>query len=208
MLITSLESVSKTRTRVTFDYDKTLVLSTKDIAIYGIREDREIDEAVYATILKEQRSAALVRAGNLLKGMDYTVKGLTDKLRRAGYPEEIVQDVVQRLGDAGYLDDHRYAESYVRLHLADRSLARIRMDLQQKGIDRDLLADVLRDYEDENEGGAAQQELEQIGRILLRKHYDPETMTYEETARIKAALLRKGYSMERIRQSMDSVRPC
>lgn len=205
MLITSLESISKTRTRVTFDDDKTLVLSTKEVASYGIREDREIDETVYAAICKEQRSAALVRAGNLLKGMDYTVKGLADRLSRAGYPEEIVQDTVERLRDAGYLDDQRYAESYVRLHLPDRSLARIRMDLQQKGIDRDLLADVLHTYEEENEGGAAQQEREQIVRILQRKHYDPGTMTYEEIARIKASILRKGYSMERIRQAMDAI---
>lgn len=205
MLITSLETVSKTRTRVTFDYDKTLVLSNKEIAAYGLQCDQEVEPAVYHEILESQKAAALIRAGNLLKGMDYTVQGLHDKLIRAGYPQEAVEDVVERLEDAGYLNDRRYAEGYLRLHLGDRSLARIRGDLQLKGIDRDLLAEVLRAYEDENEGAAARQEIAQIGKFLARKHYDPYTMTYEETARIKAALLRKGYSMEHIRQAMEAV---
>lgn len=205
MLITSLEPVSKTRTRVTFDYDRTLVLSDRDMAIYGIQQDREIDDSVYEGIVKEQRSAALVRAGNLLKGMDYTRRGLHDRLLRAGYPEEIAADVVDRLLDAGYINDRRYAESYVRQHIGDRSLARIQMDLRNKGIDKDFLAEILQSYEEENVGDLAEQELTQIRKILQRRHYDPETMSYEEIARIKAAILRKGYSMERIRKAMHTI---
>lgn len=205
MLITSMESVSKTRTRVTFDYDRALVLSNKEITAYGLKEEREVDETLYAQILAEQKSAALVRAGNLLKGLDYTAQGLRDKLLRAGYPEEAVEDVVTRLTEAGYLNDRRYAEGYLRLHLADRSLTRIRRDLAQKGIDRELLEDVLRAYEEDNEGGAAAQEITLIRRFLERKHYNPYVMTYEETARIKSSLLRKGYSLERIRQAMEAI---
>lgn len=205
MLITSMEPISKTRTRVTFDYDETLVLSNKEVVGYGIRENGEIDASVYAGILREQRSAALIRAGSLLKGMDYTVQGLRDRLCRAGYPEEIAAGVVERLVDAGYLNDRRYAENYVRMHLPDRSLMRIRMDLQSKGVDKELLAEVLREYDEENDGGAAEQELEQIRRFLIKRHYDPETTTYEESARIKAALLRKGYGAERVRQAMSSI---
>lgn len=205
MLITSMESVSKTRTRVTFDYDNAMVLSNKEIAAYGLKEELEVDASLYAQILEELRGAALVRAGNLLKGLDYTAQGLRDKLLRAGYPMEAVEDVVNRLIDAGYLNDRRYAEGYLRLHLADRSLARIRRDLAQKGIDRDLLAEVLCAYEEENEGGAAAQEITRIKRFLARKHYDPYIMTYEDTARIKSSLLRQGYSLERIRQAMEAV---
>lgn len=205
MLITSCEPISKTRTRVTIDYDETLVLSNKEIILYGIREEHEISDRVYEEMITSQRSAALVRAGNLLKGMDYTIQGMQDRLIRAGYPEEIAAEVTDRLVDAGYLNDRRYVETYLHLHLADRSLARIRADLQQKGIGRDLLQDVLSAYEEENEGGTAQQEIRQIARFLQRRHYDPYTMTYEDTARLKAALQRKGYSMERIRQAMETV---
>lgn len=205
MLITSLEKVSKTRTRVTIDYDETLVLSNKDIAAYDIRLDHELDHTVYEGILQELTSDALVRAGNLLKGMDYTSAGLSDKLIRAGYPEGIVENTVHRLQDAGYLNDRRYAENYLRIHLQDRSLTRVRMDLRRKGIGRELLTQVLETYEEESAGNVAQKEQEQIRHLLERKHYDPEHGTYEETARIKAMLLRKGYSMERILEVMDRM---
>lgn len=205
MLITEMEPISKTRTRVTINYDQTLVLSNKDILVYDLRQDGELEETVYREILEAQRSAALVRAGNLLKGVDYTRKGLTDKLVRAGYPEMIAGEVVTRLCDAHYLDDRRYAENYIRYHLQDRSLYRVRMDLLQKGIERDLLDEVLRGYEEEHHDAAAAQELQQIHRFLTRKHYMPGEMTYEETARIQASLLRKGYSMERIREAIRTI---
>lgn len=205
MLITSLEKVSKTRTRVTFDYDETLVLSDKDLIAYDIRENQELDESVYQELLQQMRVTAIQRAGRILKGMDYTMQGLRDKLVRAGYPEDIAENTVERLVDSGYVDDRRYAENYVRVHLTDKSIARIRNDLQQKGVSKELLEDVLRTYEEERGGEMATQERAQIRRFLLRKHYDPDTMTYEETARIKAALLRKGFSMEHIRQEMDAI---
>lgn len=205
MLITSLEKVSKTRTRVTFDYDETLVLSDKDLIAYDIRENQELDESAYQELLQQMRVTAIQRAGRILKGMDYTMQGLRDKLVRAGYPEDIAENTVERLVDSGYVDDRRYAENYVRVHLTDKSIARIRNDLQQKGVSKELLEDVLRTYEEERGGEMATQERAQIRRFLLRKHYDPDTMTYEETARIKAALLRKGFSMEHIRQEMDAI---
>lgn len=205
MLITSLEKVSKTRTRVTIDYDETLVLSDRDLAAYNIRLNEELDESVYGQIREALRTGAVVRAASILKGMDYTAQGLTDKLIRVGYPADIAADTVERFIEAGYINDRRYAENYVRVHVTDRSLARIRNDLRQRGISKDLLEDVLQNYEDENGMQLHEQEGAQIRRFLTRRHYDPDTMTYEDTARIKAALLRKGFSMESIRREMDAI---
>lgn len=205
MLITSIEQVSKMRTRVTIDEDMTLVLSNKDLNAYHIRQGQELDDADYQRLRAQLRSDALLRAGRILKGMDYTEKALRDKLIRAGYPSDIADDTVERLVAADYVNDRRYAENYIRVHLSDRSLARIRSDLIVKGIPRDLLEEALRSYEEERGGDVAGQERAQIRRFLIRKHYDPDTMTYEDTARIKMALLKKGFSMDRIREEMDAI---
>ena len=66
MLITALTKQTKTKTRVEIDYDKTLVLSDKDIGLYGLKENEEIPESTYAAILKQLRSAALIKCGSLL----------------------------------------------------------------------------------------------------------------------------------------------
>lgn len=202
MLITALETISKTRTRVTIDYDETLVLSNRECDAYHLREGEELDAAIYEEIMECQRAAALQRAGNLLKGMDYTAQGLRDRLVRAGYPQGIAAEVVERLTEAHYLDDRRYAETYVRYHVEDRSMARIREDLRQKGIAKELLSEVIAAYEEENADAAAAAEEAQIRKALARRHYDPATATYEERMKAMAALARKGYATSRIRKVM------
>lgn len=202
MLITALESISKTKTRVTIDDDETLVLSNKECYAYDLREGQELAPEVYDEIMATLRAGALQRAGNILKGMDYTEQGLRDKLIRAGYPSGIAAEVVGRLAEAHYLDDRRYAESYVRYHIQDRSLARIRDDLRQKGIAKEFLSEVLAAYEEEHADTAAAAEEAQIRKALVKRHYDPETATYEERMKAMAALARKGYSTARIRKVM------
>lgn len=202
MLITAIESISKTRTRVTIDYDRTLVLSNRECVAYGLREGQALDEAIYEEIMESLRSAALCRAGNLLKGMDYTAQGMRERLTRAGYPADIAAEVTTRLVDAHYIDDRRYAESYIRYHVQDRSMARIREDLRGKGISRELLAEVLSAYEEEHGDGAAAAEEAQIRKALAKRHFDAATATYEDRMRTMAALARKGYSAERIRRVM------
>lgn len=202
MLITALEPISKTRTRVTIDDERTLVLSNRDCKAYDLHVGAELDDTVYDRIGEELRAAALRRAGDLLKGMDYTAEGLRRKLERAGYPSDIAAEVVERLTEAHYLDDRRYAEGYVRYHAQDRSLARIREDLAGKGIDRSLLSEVIAAYEEEHAEEAALAEEAQIRKALARRHYDPATATYEERMKAMAALARKGYRTERIRRVM------
>lgn len=202
MLITALESISKTKTRVTIDDDETLVLSNKECYAYDLREGQELTAEAYDEIMATLRAGALQRAGNILKGMDYTEQGLRDKLIRAGYPSGIAAEVVERLAEAHYLDDRRYTESYVRYHIQDRSLARIRDDLRQKGIAKELLSEVLAAYEEEHADTAAAAEEQQIRKALAKRHYDPETATYEERMKAMAALARKGYSTARIRKVM------
>jgi hypothetical protein len=57
-----------------------------------------------------------------------TEKRLTEKLLERDYPEDLVQEAVQSLKEARYLDDRRFAEQYLSAHLSDRSIARIRQD--------------------------------------------------------------------------------
>lgn len=202
MLITALESISKTRTRVTIDDDRTLVLSNKECDAYGLREGHELDEAIYEEVMESLRATALVRAGNLLKGMDYTSQGMRERLTRAGFPADIAAEVTLRLANAHYIDDRRYAESYIRYHVQDRSMARIRNDLRGKGIAKDLINEVIAAYEEEHGDSAAAAEDAQIRKVLARRHYDADSATYEERMKAMAALSRKGYSIERIRKAI------
>ena len=73
------------------------------------------------------------------------------------------------------------------------------MDLTQKGIDKDLIAQVLEEEYAEEDSDV---ELDQIRHLLIKKHYSPE-MEYKDKQKIMAFLYRKGYSTDLIYKAMD-----
>ena len=204
MQITDLTPVGKTRTRVTIDYDQTLVLSNRDILQFDLRQDAEIPEDVWEKLCGKLRSDALLKCGSLLKDMDYTEKALSGKLSGSGFPEEIVRVAVEAMKEAHYVDDRRFAENYLHSHAGSRSRLRLRMDLLNKGIPSDLADEVFADWEEENGSRIFEEEVSQIHELLRKRHYDPETADWQETQKTKAFLMRKGYSSEVIWAALHS----
>ncbi len=204
MQITDLTPVGKTRTRVTIDYDQTLVLSNRDILQFDLRKDAEISEEVWGKLCGKLRSDALLKCGSLLKDMDYTEKALSGKLTGSGFPEEVVREAVEAMKEAHYVDDRRFAENYLHSHAGSRSRLRLRMDLLNKGISSDLADEVFTEWEEENGSQIFEEEVSQVHELLRKRHYDPETADWQETQKTKAFLMRKGYSAEVIRAALHS----
>ena len=103
--------------------------------------------------------------------------------------EAVIATVVARLREYGYLDDARFAETYARLRQENEKLGvrRVRQDLQQKGVNRELIAETLEArYGQTNEEALARQHLE---RKRIRK---PENQ--KETARVMRRLVTAGFS--------------
>jgi len=134
---------------------------------------------------------------------DYAVKSLSRAMRseadlcrlmqRRVEPgelgEAIIAAVVARLREHGYLDDKAFAETYARLRHENEKLGqrRVRQDLQQKGLDGELITETLEArYAQTNEEALAREHLE---RKRLRK---PENE--KETARIMRRLVAAGFS--------------
>jgi len=82
-----------------------------------------------------------------LLGMQARSSGeMREKLgRRAERPED-VEPVVARLKDAGYLNDHRFAESFAAARLANERLGRARViqDLRRRRVAPALAAETVR----------------------------------------------------------------
>lgn len=201
MRVTGVTREGKRRLRITVDEDYSFVLPEREAIGYDLdRVDQEIPEEVWADLRGRLRLLALERSGRLLQGGDYSVRRLSQKLLGAGIPQDIAQGVVGELLDAHYLDDERMAQTYVRLHLQDRSVSRIRMDLQKKGISAEVADAALAEFEGEQE--EAQQD--QILRLLRKRHYSAD-LPYEERSKIMAFLCRRGYGMGQIRRAMEEM---
>jgi regulatory protein len=103
--------------------------------------------------------------------------------------EAVITAVVARLHEYGYLDDAAFAETYAGLRQENEKLGqrRVRQDLQQKGVNKELIAETLEArYGQTNEEALARQHLE---RKRIRK---PENE--KETARVMRRLVTAGFS--------------
>jgi regulatory protein len=103
--------------------------------------------------------------------------------------EAIIEAVVARLKEYGFLNDTAFAETYARLRHENQKLGerRVRQDLQQKGVGADLITETLdARYGQTNEEALAREHLE---RKRIRK---PENQ--KETARVMRRLVTAGFS--------------
>jgi regulatory protein len=134
---------------------------------------------------------------------DYAVKALgrhmrtEAELRRLMNPrvepgergEAVINAVLIRLREHGYLNDAAFAETYARLRHENEKLGqrRVKQDLQQKGVAKDLIAETLESrYGQTNEEALAREHLE-------RKRI-PKPESPKETARVMRRLVAAGFS--------------
>ena len=199
MIITSRIPKGKTRCTITTDGGESFTVSVRDALLYGLEEGAEISASVLSLIREQLRKEILHESGILLGGRDYTEKRLTEKLLERDYPEDLVQEAVQSLKEARYLDDRRFAEQYLSAHLSDRSIARIRQDLAQRGVDNKLIDEAVSACSMEE---IQEEELAQIRQLLKKRHYDPESADYAEQQKTAAFLYRRGFDAGLIRKAM------
>lgn len=134
---------------------------------------------------------------------EYAVKSLGSKMRSVrdlrrlmklraepGEEGEAQMDrIVKRLEDLRYLSDPRFAADFTRLRQDNQKFGRrrVQQDLQQKGIDKDLIASTLeKAYEDVNEATLAKQYIE-------RKRIKPP-VDEKDSARVMRRLVRAGFA--------------
>ncbi|NIH87955.1 regulatory protein RecX [Amycolatopsis granulosa] len=114
---------------------------------------------------------------------------LRQALRRKGFDEEIREQLLGKLDDAGLVDDAAFAEQWVRSRHAYQGLARTALvaELKRKGVDAEVAAQAAGEIDRESE--------EQRARELVRKRLRTMTALDEQTAtrRLLGTLARKGY---------------
>lgn len=136
--------------------------------------------------MSQARAAAL----RLLTRRDYTAHELREKLLEREIPESDVASVLTDLTGAGLVNDRRVAESFVRVAsaLKGRGRQRIARELEQRGVDRAIVRDVLASLPVEDE-------IASVRRMLERKHL-PARLSASEHRRIFGQLLRRGFSAD------------
>ena len=153
----------------------------------------ELSELMERSDARRAREKALY----LLEHRSHSKRELTEKIARTAASREAAQAAADRLEEIGLIDDKAFAESYAReLFLRKRFGAlRVRQELSRKGIDRELIDQVMAPYLEEDTGE------ENIALVLARRY--PLWREDEKVRRrAVAALQRLGYSYGQIRAVM------
>lgn len=201
MIVTRIEEVSRSRSRIYLDESFAFVLYKGELRLYGIREEEELEENAYRQIMDELLpKRATLRAMNLLKSRAYTEHQIREKLAQGSYPQESIELAVEYVKSYRYVDDARYAEEYIENQQDKKSRRVIEMDLLRKGISKDLIEAA---FLSQAELGNGPDE-EALARQWMRKRrFTAEGADYMERQKMAAFLYRKGIGGETIRKVLS-----
>lgn len=149
MIILSVKSLGtgKRRFHVHFlmkDEEMDMPLYGGEMRRYHIEEGAELPDSVYEQIVNQVlKTRIITRCEYLLNGKAYTVAELRKKLQEGYYPSDLIEMAIEKMLAWHFLDDEDYARRYVELRGKKKSLRELTLELRRKGIDRDLIEDVL-----------------------------------------------------------------
>ena len=152
-------------------------------------------------VISEEQKSARRKAMLLLEHMDRTEKGLSDRLRQAGFSAEEVEDAMNYVRSYGYLNDLRYAENYISFRINSKSRQKILQELAGKGIDRETALSAW-------ESAAEVETPDELAvlRSTVWKKYQEETVLDEKAMRrLQGFLLRRGFSYGDISHVLDEM---
>ena len=149
----------------------------------------------------QERKKAREKALRLLEHMDRTKKGLSDRLRQAGFSEETAEDAIEYVESFGYLDDERYARTYIAGRIHQKSRKKIMAELGQRGIDRETAC---RAWEEAQELWEPDERLVLKGTVL-KKYPENSRLDEKEMRRLYGFLVRRGFSWNDINSVLEEL---
>lgn len=196
MKITDIKQQVKRQDRYSIFVDGkySFSLSENELMKSGIRIEKEFSN----TELEKLKDTAVLdkaymRCLDLLARRARSEWEIRDYLRRKSYEPEIIEQIVERLARAKYIDDFAFGKSWVanRRLLKTTSRRKLTQELKQKRLDDSIINRVLE--EDETN------EQEVLKELIAKKR---DQSRYSDEQKLIAYLLRQGFNYSDIKELM------
>ena len=158
---------------------------------------REKKKQEYTELTEEVIRLCKLKAMHLLEYSDRTEAQLKSKLEEGGFPPSAVSEAIDYVKSFHYIDDRRYAESYIRVNKERKSRLQLKKILSERGVSRQIIDDVMQDTEFD--------ETDSIKRQFLKKYANADLTdpkTYEKAMRYFAS---KGYGYSDIKDAVTEA---
>ncbi len=197
MRITEIEPIKGRRYRIYLNDAPAFVLYQKEINEYGLCEGEELSDELKKQIISVVLlRRAKLRCLHILEKMDKTEWQLRQKLMEGEYPAAVIDEAVAYVKSFHYVDDLRYASSYIADHQSSRSNKQLRLDLLKRGISDTIINEAF--------GTADQQDQKVLIRHWIeKKRFDKGSASPDELRRFIQFLMRKGFVYSDIRDVLS-----
>lgn len=164
--ITALNAQARNPERVNVYIDGEFAFGLAYVAAAKLRIDQELSQPEIDALQRQDTfEKAKDSAYRLISLRPRSIAEIQQNLNRKGYDAEVIVQVIAALSELELLDDKAFAHYWVeqRDTFKPRSHMALRQELQQKGISRNLIDEVLADSDETN---AAHQAAEKKARQL------------------------------------------
>ncbi|MFD2371379.1 RecX family transcriptional regulator [Brevibacillus sp. GCM10020057] len=204
-VITAVHRDNKQKQRYHIDLNDEYAFSVhEDILVkYNLFKGTELDEAFYREVLvAEEKHKAYLGALRYLGIRPRTKSQLHAYLLEKGFLPDVAEEVCDKCQEQGYINDEAFARQWVeeRLRLKPRSSYMLRMELQQRGVDRGIADEAVRAVTREDELAAARALVEK----KVRRLQGPPDR--DDERKILSLLMRKGFSGGVVQQIRGELR--
>lgn len=197
MTITAIEPRRRQMCALFIDGEYVMNLDAQTLIENRFDVGREIDDDELGEIIeKSNERRAKDKALWLISYRSHSKKELFDKLRR-DFDEDSAQKAVDRMQELGLINDGEFAKAYARklVYGKKMSLRAAELELRRKGIDNITAEQVLSELEYDAQT--------QIIEFISKKYRNIEDEKVRRRA--VAALQRKGYGWDDIKQAIESM---
>ena len=193
MIISSIKQNSPNSLSVVLEDGEEIKTTLGVVTDLRLFSGRDLDEAALEDLrLESLRALARDRALAIVSQRQMSRKELGAKLRDKGVDDETAAWCVDWITEHGFIDEESYAAAIAR-HYAAKGYGegRVRQELMRRGIPRELFDDAF---------AAMPEGDEKLDRFIAARLRDPDDR--DEVRKLSAALYRRGYSGEEIREAL------
>lgn len=191
-----LQKHDKNRVNIFIDGQYAFPLSVETTMKYSLKKGMEIDEGKQKElILESDCRVALDKAVSYLSKSLKTKKQIIDYVKNYGYNDIIIEYVVEKLEEYGYINDISYTQRYISTYLGQIGKKKIEYELLKRGIEKEVVQKALTEIE------TPQEEVEKV----LRKKLGDRELTSKDKEKVMRYMIGKGFSYEEIKRAIQKV---
>lgn len=197
MIVSEIIPINTKKSKIIFEDGESFALYKGEIRRMDITVGKDIDDEEYYTVIYPVlKKRAFARLLHILERSFKSEKDIVKKLRLSFYPEEAIEEAIEKAKKFGYINDERYVERYISTYKGKYSKLKLKYKLMEKGINRELIENAFETFSID--------EVPMIKKLLDKKHYF-ETDEIKEKRKIIASIMRQGFKYQEIKEVINDT---